>query len=167
MGAAHFEWLGRRSTIWRQEDDMTTSPFSRFHRFLNPAVLGLVLVLAGGFILNTAQAQDEHKRKIPVVDKLSGGTNHQAFSGTVQSLDLEQHVLEVNPSEGKTVEIFRVKKGFSISTADGGKFKLKQLVPGTNVMIYYDQKGDHRTVKEIVVLSARPDEPKKKASPPS
>lgn len=146
---------------------MTTSPFSRLQRSLSPAVLGLVLVLGGGFSLNPTQAQEERKHKIPVVDKIAGGTNHQAFSGTVQSLDLEQHVLEVNPSEGKTIEIFRVRKGFSISTADGGKFKLNQLVPGTNVMIYYDQKGDHRTVKKIMVLAARPDEQKKKASPPS
>jgi hypothetical protein len=146
---------------------MTTSPFSRFHRSLSPAALGFVLVLAGGFARQTAQAQEGRKRKIPVVDKIAGGTNHQAFSGSVQSLDLEQHVLEVNASEGKTMEIFPIKKGVSISTADGGKFKLKELTPGTNVIVYYDQRGDHRTVKQIVVLAARPDEQKKKAPPPS
>ena len=146
---------------------MTTSPSSRLDRSVSRALLGLTFALTFCCSLHPAYAQEEHKRKIPVVDKIGGGTNHQAFSGTVQSLDLAQHVLEVNPTEGKTIEIFPVKKGVSISTADGGKFKLKQLAPGTHVMIYYDQRGYHRTVKQILVLAARPDEQKKKNAPPS
>ncbi len=82
-------------------------------------------------------------------------------------MDLEQRVLEVSASESKTVEIFPIKKGFSVSTADGKKYKLAALVPGTSVMVYYDQKGDHRTVKQIVVLEAGADEQKKKGTPPS
>ena len=114
---------------------------------------------------NPALAQDERKRKIPVVDKLSSGVNHQAFTGTVASVDMQQHVLELNARESKDLEIFPVKKGVSISTADGKKTKLADLTPGTSVMVYYDQKGDRRTVKEIVVLGAS--EAGKKKAPSS
>ncbi|MGD0698095.1 MAG: hypothetical protein ABSB82_25045 [Terriglobia bacterium] len=150
---------------------MITSPssrlFSGFRRYTIRATLGTMLVLSVSSRLNSAPAQEEHKRKMPIVDKIAGGTNHQAFTGTVASLDLEQRVLEVSASESKTVEIFPIKKGFSVSTADGKKYKLAALIPGTSVMVYYDQKGDHRTVKQIVVLEAGAGEQKKKGTPPS
>lgn len=116
--------------------------------------------------LAPARAQEERKRKIPIVDKISSGPARQAFSGKVQSLDLGHKLLNVNTVQGGNTEIFPVGKGVRVTTADGEKLKLKALAPGTNVLIYYEQKGDQRTVKEIVVLAAGPAEPKK-PSPPS
>ena len=95
------------------------------------------------------------------MDKITQGSNHQAFSGRVESLDIERHVLEVNASEGKTLEIFPIKKGIQVSTADGEKLRLEELRQGNNVIIYYEQRGDRRTVKQIVVMATSPDEEKK------
>src|ERR1700682_4064238 len=66
--------------------------------------LGLALALTLG--VSPTRAQEQRKRKIPVVDKLTQGSSRQAFSGKIESLDLDLHVLEVNASEGKTMEIF-------------------------------------------------------------
>jgi 3-dehydroquinate synthase class II len=51
-----------------------------------------------------------------------------------------------------------------VVTADGDKLKLSKLKPGTDVIVYYDQKGDHRAVTEIVVLVGGA---AKKKTPPS
>lgn len=128
---------------------------------------GVALILAVVFGFSAAHAQDQRRRKIPVVDKITSGSSRQAFSGTLETVDLQRHVLEVNASEGKGMEIFPVKKGISVSTAGGEKLKLKELKRGNNIIIYYEQKGDRRTVKEIVVLAAGADEENKKHSPPS
>lgn len=131
------------------------------------APFGVALVLSIVFGFGAAHAQDQRKRKIPVVDKLTSGSSRQAFSGKLESMDLDRHVLEVNALEGKGMEIFPVKKGIAVSTAGGGRLKLDDLKPGNNVIVYYEQKGDRRTVKEIVVLAAGADEQPKKHSPPS
>jgi hypothetical protein len=130
-------------------------------------MLALAFALALTLGVSAARAQDQRKRKIPVVNKITQGPNRQAFSGKVESLDLELHVLEVNASEGKTLEIFPVKKGIQVSTADGEKLKLEALRPGNNVIIYYEQKGDRRTVKQIVVLAADSEHENKKPPPTS
>ena len=118
---------------------MKTSPSLIFplHRFLACLAIGGMVAVNLISALKPAFAQEEHKRKIPVVDKIEGETNHQAFSGTVASVDTRQRVLEVNATEGKDIEIFPVKKGVSIATADGKKTKLRSLVPGLSVMVYY------------------------------
>lgn len=118
-------------------------------------------------LLCPARAQEQRRRKVPVLDKITSGPSRQAFSGKVQSLDLERNLLNVNTVQGGNTEIFPVKKGVRVALADGGKLKLTALTPGTNVIIYYEQKGDRRTVKEIVVLMASPSEEKKKTPPPS
>ncbi len=100
-----------------------------------------------------AQGQ-EHKRHVPGLDKISGGSTNQAFSGIVQSLDMKRNILNVNTVQGGVTEIFPIKKGLKVETAEGSKTKLEDLKPGTNVLIYYSQKGDRRTVKQIVVLAA-------------
>lgn len=128
---------------------------------------GVALILAVVFGFSAAHAQDQRKRKIPVVDKLTSGSYRQAFSGKLDTMDLKHHVLEVDALEGKGMEIFPVNKGISVSTAGGEKLKLNDLKPGNNVLIYYEQKGDRRTVKEIVVLAAGAEEKNKKHSPPS
>jgi hypothetical protein len=129
--------------------------------------VGVAVALVMMFNAIAGRAQVDRKRKIPVVSKITSGPNRQAFSGKVETLDLKRQVLEVNALEGKGMEIFPVKKGISVSTADGARMKLDELKPGTNVLIYYEQKGDRRTVKEIVVLAAGSDEDTKKRTPPS
>jgi len=154
---------GRRSGFGRRVSIAQFSPGSV--RRLISVTLAFTLILAFG--LSTTFAQEQRKRKIPVVDKIGSGVNHQAFSGKVETLDIGRHVLEVNASEGKTMEIFPVKNTVQVTTADGGRIKLKELTPGTNVIVYYQQKGDQRTVKEIVVLATSPEEKKPKSPPPS
>ena len=129
--------------------------------------IGVALALVIAFSTITGNAQEDLKHKIPVVNKIANGPSRQAFSGKLESMDLDRHVLEVNALEGKGMEIFPVKKGIAVSTAGGGRLKLDDLKPGNNVIVYYEQKGDRRTVKEIVVLAAGADEQPKKHSPPS
>jgi hypothetical protein len=110
-----------------------------------------------------SRAQDG-KSKLPV--KITSGSGRQAFSGKVQSLDMKRKILNVNTVQGQDTEIFEVNKGVRVASAGGEKLKLKSLLPGTNVLIYFEQKGDQRTVKEIIVLAAGAAE-EKKVSPPS
>jgi len=127
------------------------------------AGLSLAVVLWGLPLRTTLQAQDERK-KVPVIDKItSGGPSQQAFMGVVKSVDLESEVLDVDNITGKSTEIFPLKKKVHVVTADGDKLKLATLKPGTNVLVYFDQKGDHRTITRIVVLAGGP--PKKKVPP--
>jgi hypothetical protein len=112
----------------------------------------------------TLGAQDQHRSKVPVIDKITaGGPTHQQFSGVVRSIDLESEILNVDTVKGNVTEIFPIKKKVHVVTADGSKLKLTKLTPGSNVLVYYEQKGDRRTVTEIVVLAGG--EVKKKAPP--
>ena len=127
--------------------------------------LFVALVLWGLPHRTTIKAQEQHKTKVPVLDKItSGGPTHQQFNGIVRSIDLESEVLNVDAIKGNATEIFPIKKKIHVVTADGGKLKLTKLKPGTNVLIYYEQKGDHKTVTEIVVLASGA---QKKKTPPS
>jgi len=119
------------------------------HSILKPAARVALAALAG---ISLLCAQADRKRKVPVLDKLTAGPNRQAFSGKVQSLDLTRAVLNVDAVNGGGPEIFPVRKGVKVMTAEGGKLKLEGLTPGTSVIIYYDQKSSRREVKEIVVL---------------
>jgi Cu/Ag efflux protein CusF len=116
--------------------------------------LFVALVLWGLPYRTTIKAQEQHKTKVPVLDKItSGGPTHQQFSGIVRSIDLESEVLNVDAIKGNATEIFPIKKKVHVVTADGGKLKLTKLKPGANVLINYEQKGDHKTVTEIIVLA--------------
>lgn len=126
----------------------------------------LLLGVALAAILGPAPAQGQEKTKIPVIDKLSSGSNRQAFSGTVQSLDLNRKLLNLNTVQGGNTEIFPVKKDVRVTMAGGEKIKLTSLAPGMTVIIYYEQKGDRRKVNDIVVLKSAPTE-EKKTTPPS
>lgn len=129
-------------------------------------ILALVLAILSG--LSSAGAQEQRKRKVPVLDKITaGGPSRQAFSGNIQSLDLKRELLNVNTVQGGNTEIFPVKKGVRVTAADGRKLKVAALTPGTNVIVYYEQKGDRRTVKEIIVLASAAAEDKKKSRPSS
>jgi hypothetical protein len=121
--------------------------------------------LAGSLYPAAGQPQ-EHKRKLPGLEKITSGPTQQAFSGIVQSLDMERKILNVNTVQGGVTEIFPFRKGVHVASADGDKLKLAALKPGINVLIYYDQKGDRRSVKEIIILAAEP-APAKKSPPPS
>ena len=129
------------------------------------AGLFLALSLLGLPFRATLQAQEQRKPKVPVINKItSGGPVQQAFTGIVKSIDLQSEVLNVDNVNGKSTEIFPIRKKIHVVTADGDKLKLAKLKPGTNVLVYYEQKGDHKTVTQIVVLSGGA---AKKKTPPS
>jgi len=132
-------------------------------RFL--AGLLVALALLGLPDPTTIEAQGQHKPKVPVLDKItSGGPSYQQFDGIVRSIDLESEVLHVDAIKGNATEIFPIKKKVHVVTADGSKLKLTKLKPGTNVLINYEQRGDHRTVTTIIVLAGGA---VKKKTPPS
>ncbi len=116
--------------------------------------------------LEAVHAQEQRKRKVPGIDKVTSGSSYLAFEGKVESLDLKMKVLNVKTPEGDDTEIFPFKKGVRVTTADGAKFKLEELAPGTNVIVYFDQKADRRAVKQVVVLPSGGGK-RKNASPPS
>jgi hypothetical protein len=123
------------------------------------------LVLLGLPFRATIKAQEQRKSRVPVIDRItSGGPTQQAFSGILKSVDLRGEVLNVDNINGKSTEVFPVKKKVHVVTADGDKLELSKLKPGSNVLVYYDQKGDRRTVTRIVVLAGGP---VKKKTPPS
>jgi len=127
--------------------------------------LFVALILLGLPFRTTIKAQEQHKTKVPVIDKItSGGPTRQAFTGIVKSVDLDSEVLNVDNVNGNSTEIFPIKKKVHVVTADGSKVKLAKLKPGTNVLVYYEQRGDHKTVTRIVVLASGAE---KKKTPPS
>ena len=78
-------------------------------------------------------------------------------------------MLNVNAVRGSGTEIFALKKkSVRVEAANGDRLKLEELQPGTNVIVYYDQRGEQRSVKDIVVLQAAPAKEKdSKPGPPS
>ena len=129
--------------------------------------LGAALLLAGLVIPGAGWAQQPNKLKLPFPSKIEGGSTLQAFSGKVESLDTKRNLLNVNPVEGTGTEIFPIRKSVQVKSADGNKLELSQLKSGRDVIIYYEQKGNRRTVKEIVVLDSGSIKTEKKAAPPS
>ncbi|MBZ5513257.1 MAG: hypothetical protein LAN62_00145 [Acidobacteriia bacterium] len=146
-----------------------------------PTSIGLGVVAISFLILNLflfivgrpARAQDERRTKVPVIGKIAGGSTRQAFSGKVLALDLKRKLLTVRTVEGEGTEFFPIKKDMDIQSATGARLGLKELAPGTNVIVYYDVKEDRRSVSQIMVLGLGSDakEPdtkeKKKSGPPS
>jgi Cu/Ag efflux protein CusF len=125
----------------------------------------VALVLWGLPYRSAIKAQEQHKTKVPVLDKItSGGATRQQFSGIVKSIDLQSEILNVDTINGNATEIFPIKNKVHVVTADGNKLKLTKLKPGANVLINYEQRGDHKTVTEIIVLAGGP---VKKKTPPS
>jgi hypothetical protein len=118
-----------------------------------PAILLLVGVV-------TAQ---ESKPKVPGLDKIITTNEHLAFSGTIKSVDEKHSILSVNSVEGADTEIFPIKHTTHVLTADGFRKKLEDLSPGTQVIVYYDQHADHRSVTSIQMLASK----YKKKAPPS
>jgi len=125
----------------------------------------LMVVLVWGVGTGNAPGQ-EQKHKVPGLSKLGSGSNQEAFNGIVQSLDLKRKILSVNTLQGQATEIFPIPKNIDLVTASGSRRELTALKPGTNVFILFEQKGDRRTVKQIVILAAAP-KAAKKATPSS
>jgi hypothetical protein len=111
----------------------------------------LAVLLAGPQRLSAQMGQ---RSKLPGLNKItSNGATHQAFTGKIQSLDRKHDVLSVNTIEGVDTEIFPIKKRVKVMSANGLRLQLAALKPGTSVTVFYNQKGDRRTVNQIVVLS--------------
>ncbi|MGH9469160.1 MAG: hypothetical protein ACRD1N_02320 [Terriglobia bacterium] len=129
---------------------------ARSHSTHRIAVVCGVAALAVALLLwpaSPAQAQFGNAGKLPGISKItSNGPTRQAFSGSVQSLDRKQHVLNVI-SEGNSA-IFPIKKKVKVTSVGGAKMNLTALTPGTSVLIYYEQKGGRRTVDQILVLES-------------
>jgi hypothetical protein len=127
-------------------------------------ILVVALALAASSMIPAA-APAQARPKVPHLGKTGDRLTRLAFSGKVQSLDTKHGVLNMTVPDREGTEMFPVKKHVEVVNADGAKLKLKALTPGTNVMLYYDQRGGEREVKQIIVLSAAPE--KKKSPPPS
>lgn len=133
-------------------------------RVLRRASFRLALVIPGLLLAaGLASAQDRPRPKVPVIDKISGGGSHQAFNGIVQSLDEKRNILNVNAVEGGVTEIFPIKKNTHVFGPDGSRLKLGDLAPGSNVIVFFELRADHRSVKRIEILSSE----SKKQAPPS
>ena len=140
----------------------------RVHRYRVPFLK--MLWRTGGFVAGVATAilllagvvlgQQEEKPKIPGLDKIISANEHLMFTGTVKSLDEKHNTLSVSSVEGGDTEIFPIKHGTHVETADGFRKKLDVLSPGTRVNVYYDQRSDRRTVTRIELFTS---ESKKKA----
>ena len=129
---------------------------------------GIMVAAMAALVLMPGAARAQRKSKVSGLTKIiAGSSGEQAFSGNVQSLDLKNSVLNVHSIESDDVEIFPFKKSVRIDSAGGARMELAALKPGTNVVVYFQQKGDRRTVKRIVVLASPPPAPKQKAGPPS
>ena len=126
------------------------------------SLTALLALTVAAWAAGSLKAQDDRHHKVPGLDKImSSGPGQQEFDGKVQSLDLQNAVLNVQSLREDNVEIFPIKKGVRITAANGEKLSLGSLEPGANVLVYYEQKADRRSVKGIIVLSSAPAEPKK------
>jgi len=131
------------------------------------------LVVAAGATTSNAQTTDQHKRKVPVIDKItpSGGSGQLAFIGAVKSVDLKGSVLQVTGARDGVDEYFPFKKSVRVSTSDGKYATLDNVKLGWNVLLYYEEKDNGPSIKEIVLLGppkppASAPAPPKSASPP-
>ena len=133
------------------------------------AAAGLLVLLMGVAAPRLGAGQDDHKKKVPVFDKITSVPEGQnEFNGKVQSLDLKNDVLNVQSLREDDTEIFPIKKTVTVAAANGYRVDISALKPGTNVLVYFDQRGDKRKVKEIVILGEAPATgAKAPAAPPS
>ena len=125
----------------RSAPERALAAYRTCHR---PALLPLTLLL----LLGSALAQEE-KPKVPGLDKIIAANEHLMFTGKVKSVDIEHNTLSVSSVEGSDTEIFPIKHGTHVYTSDGFRKKLDILSPGTQVIVYYDQRSDRRTVTHI------------------
>ena len=103
--------------------------------------------------VSAALAQQE-KPKVPGLDKIIAANEHLMFTGKVKLLDEQHNTLSVSSVEGSDTEIFPIKHSTHVLTSDGFRKKLDVLSPGTQVIVYYDQRADHRTVTQIELYTS-------------
>jgi hypothetical protein len=127
---------------------------SRSARGWAPLRVAVLAVAAGIFasLPATPLRAQQHKSKVPVLGKIGSNTHQEAYSGTVQSLDIKENILSVNSRQGRDTEIFPLKKDVRVEAIDGKRMQIEDLTPGTSVLIYFHQKRGERTVKNIIVL---------------
>ena len=122
--------------------------------------VALLVVFCG--LTAPLSAQQDHKPKVPMMDKITSAAEHQAFTGIVQTFDDKRNTLSVNSVEGGATETFSLKKGSRAFTTTGSRIHVADLAPGTHVIVYYDLRADRRSVSRIEVLTQ---ESKKQAPP--
>jgi len=132
----------------------------------------IILTLMLGALGSQAQTTDQHRRRLPVLDRLPTGSGVMAFTGSVKNLDLKGSVLQVTGARDGVDEYFPFKKSVHVSTADGKYATLDSVKRGWNVLVYYQEKDNGPSIKEIVVLgppkaATAPPEPKAAPPPPS
>jgi hypothetical protein len=142
--------------LWRTPLPLPTQHHLQGRRSAHGVGLALAMMLAAIWSLawSPGYAQEPHRNKVPGLDKITSGSSHLAFSGNIQSLDKEHDLLNVGTIQGGDTEVFTIRRGLRVSAANGSKLKLDALKPGTNVIVYYEQRGEKRTVREIIVLSS-------------
>jgi hypothetical protein len=109
-----------------------------------------------------AQFQAGPRSKLPVINKItSNGPTRSALTGKVQSLDRKLKVLDVSDGHGGSTAIFPLNKRVKVSSISGQKLKLAAVTPGTNVIVYYEQRDARRTVQQIIILGSDASQTKK------
>jgi hypothetical protein len=119
---------------------------------LRVAALAVAAGIFASLPATTLRAQ-QHKSKVPLLGKLAS-PNQEAYTGTVQSLNIKENILSVNSRQGRDTEIFPLKKDVRVEAVDGKRMQIENLTPGTSVLIYFHQKRGERTVKNIIVLDS-------------
>jgi len=114
-----------------------------------PALLLLAMLTFGG----AAPAQQE-KPKVPGLDKIIAANQHLMFTGKVKLLDEQHNTLSVSSVEGSDTEIFPIKHSTRVLTSDGFRKKLDVLTPGTQIIVYYDQRSDRRSITQIELYTS-------------
>ncbi|HTV53364.1 MAG TPA: hypothetical protein VMI06_00440 [Terriglobia bacterium] len=84
----------------------------------------------------------------------SNAPTRSALTGKVQFLDTKLKVLDVSDGQGGSTAIFPLNKKVKVSSISGQKLKLAAVTPGTNVIVYYEQRDARRTVQQIIVLGS-------------
>jgi hypothetical protein len=111
------------------------------------------LLLAMLMFVGAAPAQQE-KPKVPGLDKIIAANQHLMFTGKVKLLDEKRNTLSVSSVEGSDTEIFPIKHSTRVLTSDGFRKKLNVLTPGTQIIVYYDQRSDHRSITQIELYTS-------------
>lgn len=137
-------------------------------RPLRPFGFWVLIVFLTLSAVPAVRAQDEQRRtKVPLIGKIGGGSNRQAFSGKVQAVDPKRKLLVVDAVEGSHTEYFPVKGNFEVTAPGGRKTRVSELTPGTNIIIYYEVKNDRRSVTSILVLGSQAPEKETEAKKPA
>ncbi len=138
-------------TLFRTDRSRLPRPHRRRAALFRVALIIPVILL----IAVAAFAQDDQdKPKLPGLDKIISANEHLMFTGTVKTLDEKHNFLSVSSVEGEDTEIFPIKHSTHVETADGFRKKLDILSPGTRIIVYYDQRADHRTVTNIELYTS-------------